>query len=286
MLSCCEICSMIRIETKSQIGNQDNNFSTTAQFTKSLEHPPASMQFLQWPNPYFLCTRQLYRDVRHYQQNHLPSSETGDDIRIPHAKSDVVVDLLAAVVVEARAVDLVVLVPGEAPVPVGAGAIVHTPCQCLFPSTPRTTTRGSQRWRDSPDRRVVRLRLGIRRDIPRELDPRGERAALLAALPGVVRLGGARGRDDAGVVAGDRVAERAAVGVVGAVLAGEEGLVVMGMDLGVGEDTHSHDREPRLGRASGAVGAAVEEVDALAEDTLGGEEGGADDEVLKVEHFE
>ena len=42
----------------------------------------------------------------------------------PHRpRSDIVVDLLATVIVVARAVDLVVLVAGETPVPVGAGAV-------------------------------------------------------------------------------------------------------------------------------------------------------------------
>lgn len=49
--------------------------------------------------------------------------------------------------------------------------------------------------------------------------------------------------------------------------------------------TYGHDGEPGALGASGAIGPAVEEVDALAEDALGGEEGGAEDELLEAEHF-
>lgn len=95
-------------------------------------------------------------------------------------------------------------------------------CQsCPRFSTPPSKKHNQRRKRSLPHGRVIRLRLGIGGDIPRKLDARRERAALLAALPDVVRLGGARVGDDAGVFAGDGVAEGAAVGVVGAVLEDE-----------------------------------------------------------------
>lgn len=167
----------------------------------------------------FLCTRNDLNRAECYSQTKLLLNSLHDTTEgqllsrpPPHCpRSDIVVNLLAAVIVVARAVDLVVLVSGEAPVPVGAGAVTLSVMSPFLQHNQRRT-------RSLPHGRVIRLRLGIGGNIPRKRDARREGAALLAALPDVVRLGGARVGDDAGVFAGDGVAEGAAVGVVGAVL--------------------------------------------------------------------
>jgi len=76
-----------------------------------------------------------------------------------------------------------------------------------------------------PNRGVVGLRLSIRRNVPAESHAGGKCAALRAALPMVIVPSSARDRHDAGIAGGNVVAEGAAVGVVGTVLATWQSLV-------------------------------------------------------------